>query len=97
MAAYVIADIDVRDPERYAEYVKRVPASIEAYGGRYLVRAGRCEQLEGDRVPRRVIVLEFDSYERAREWWDSESYRALAGLRHAASKSEILLVEGYAP
>ncbi len=67
MPAYLLAEIDIQDPDRYQEYVRQVPATIEAYGGRYLARGGRAEVLEGSRGTHRVVLLEFDSYERARE------------------------------
>jgi len=94
MAAYLIVNIDVKDPEKYAEYVKVVPATIAAYGGKYVVRGGTAEKLEGDWEPRRVVVLEFESMERAKQWWDSDEYRAPKALRRSASVGNIILVEG---
>lgn len=95
MAAYLIVSIDVKDPEKYAEYVKVVPATIEAYGGKYLVRGGAAEKLEGDWEPRRVVVLEFESMERARQWWDSDLYRGPKELRRSASVGNVILAEGF--
>jgi len=94
MAAYLIVNIDVKDPERYAEYVKVVPATIAAYGGKYVVRGGAAEKLEGDWEPRRVVVLEFESMEKARQWWDSDEYRGPKELRRSASVGNIILVKG---
>ena len=94
MSAYLVVNIDVRDPERYAEYVKRVPATIAQYDGKYLARGGRAETLEGEWTPKRVVVLEFPSYERARQWWTCEEYRELKELRRSASVGNIILVEG---
>ncbi len=94
MAAYLIVNIDVKDPERYAEYVKVVPATIAAYGGKYLVRGGAAEKLEGDWEPRRVVVLEFESMEKARQWWGSDDYRGPKELRRSASAGNVILVEG---
>ena len=94
MAAYLIVNIDVEDPKKYAEYVKVVPAAIAAYGGKYLVRGGAAEKLEGDWEPRRVVVLEFESMEKARQWWDSDEYRGPKELRRSASTGNIILVEG---
>lgn len=94
MAAYLIADIEITDPERYAEYVKLVPATIAKHGGKFLVRAGRAERLEGSWEPKRIVVLEFESFERAKEWWESEDYRGPKALRRSASIGSLILVEG---
>jgi len=94
MAAYVIAEVEIRDPERYASYMKVVPATIAAFGGRFLARGGRAEALEGAAVPKRVVILEFPTYERAREWWSSEQYGGPKALRQSASHGRLILVEG---
>jgi uncharacterized protein (DUF1330 family) len=95
MPAYVIANIEVTDPGQYEEYKKLAGPSVAEYDGRYLVRGGAAEILEGEWTPNRLVVLEFPSLERAREWWNSESYAAAIGIRHSAARSDILLVEGY--
>jgi len=94
MAAYVIADIDVQDPVRYADYRKMVPASIEAYGGRFLARGGKVESLEGPWEPKRTVIVEFPSVERAKAWWDSAEYAPAKALRRAASQGSLILLEG---
>jgi uncharacterized protein (DUF1330 family) len=94
MAAYVIVDIEVTDPVRYEEYKKLAEDTVAAYGGRYTVRGGVAETLEGTWVPRRVVVLEFPTWERAKEWWCSELYRPAKELRQASAKTEMILVEG---
>jgi uncharacterized protein (DUF1330 family) len=94
MPAYLLVDVDVHDPERYEEYRAQAPATIHAYGGRYLARGGAAELLEGDRTPHRVVVLEFPSVERARAWYESEAYRDAKALRQRTSKGSLLLVEG---
>jgi uncharacterized protein (DUF1330 family) len=94
MPAYVIAQIEVTDPETYREYVARVPATIEQYGGRFIVRAGRAEQLEGGTEPRRIVVVEFPTFEQAKAWYGSTEYAPLIALRQSASRGELLLVEG---
>ena len=94
MAAYVIADVEIKDRERYMEYVKQVPPTLEAHGGRFLVRGGRAEELEGAWQPKRIVVIEFDSLERAREWWSSEIYRAPRALRQSAAVTNMIIVEG---
>ena len=94
MAAYVIADIEITDAEKYTEYRDRVPATIETFGGRYLDRGGEVRVLEGEWTPNRVAVIEFESAERALEWYSSEDYRPLIAIRRAASKSNLVLVKG---
>jgi uncharacterized protein (DUF1330 family) len=94
MAAYVIADIDVQDPVRYDDYRKMVPASIAAYGGRFLARGGQVESLEGPWQPKRTVIVEFSSVERARAWWDSEEYAPAKALRRSASQGSLILLEG---
>ena len=94
MAAYVIVDLEVTDPAGFEEYRKVVPATIEKYGGKYLVRGGRMETLEGDWSPKRVVVLEFESVERAKEWWSSEDYREPKALRQRTAKTSAIVVEG---
>ncbi|OLC54216.1 MAG: D-fructose-6-phosphate amidotransferase [Acidobacteria bacterium 13_1_40CM_4_69_4] len=94
MAAYVIADVEITDPVQYAAYIRVVPPTIAHYGGRFLVRGGKAEMLEGSWSPRRVVVLEFPSFEQARRWWASEEYSTPKALRQAASVSNLILVEG---
>lgn len=94
MSAYVIAQIEITDPDRYAEYVKQVPATIARFGGRYLARGGKSEALEGRLTGRRIAIVEFDSYERAKDWYESEDYRGPRALRQGASISSLVLVEG---
>jgi uncharacterized protein (DUF1330 family) len=94
MAAYFIVDVEVTDPVGYEEYRKLVPATIAQYGGRFLVRGGAVEQLEGDWQPGRVVVLEFPSLEQAKRWYNSEEYRDPKALRFKAAKAKMILVEG---
>ncbi len=94
MPAYIIADVEVTNPEIYEEYKKVVPQTISAYGGKYLVRGGEAEKLEGDWVPRRMVILEFESIERAKEWWASEDYKAPKALRQSAALTNLVIVEG---
>ena len=97
MPAYVAVQIAVRDPETYERYKQLAPPSIAAYGGRYLVRGGATETLEGTWRPRRLVVLEFPDAERARAWWASPEYAEAKGLRQSCAETEMLLVEGVAP
>jgi uncharacterized protein (DUF1330 family) len=94
MPAYFIVDIDVTDPTAFEEYRKAVPATVEKYGGKFLVRGGRMEVVEGSWRPKRVVVTEFPSLEQAKRWYDSEEYRALKARRLRTSKGNVILVEG---
>jgi uncharacterized protein (DUF1330 family) len=94
MPAYVIANIHVEDAEAYEEYRAVVPAVIARFGGRYLVRGGRSEALEGGMTLGRVIILEFPSYEDARRWYDSPEYEAARAIRQGCSFGDVLIVEG---
>lgn len=94
MAAYVIVDVQIKDPEAYERYKVGVPASIAAYGGRFLVRGGRTETLEGDWEPGRFVVLEFESMEKAKAWWNSQEYAGPKQIRQSASETQMIVVEG---
>jgi uncharacterized protein (DUF1330 family) len=94
MSAYVIANVDVRDPARYAEYIKLTPATVAAFGGRFIARGGRSETLEGDVLAKRLVILEFDTYENAKAWYASEGYRIAMAIRQSASTGSFMLVEG---
>lgn len=94
MAAYIIAEVQVTNPERYEEYRRQVGATIEAYGGRFKVRGGTSEGLEGDAPRGRLVVVEFDSYEQAKAWYDSEEYAGPKALRQETSTGRLILVDG---
>lgn len=94
MSAYVVVNVKVNHPEAYREYVRLAPSTVAAYGGRYLARAGHTEVLEGDWTPSRLVILEFDSVARAKEWLDSPEYGAVKHLRHRNATSDMVLIEG---
>jgi len=94
MRAYFIVDNEVTDPAAFEEYRKQVPSTVERYGGRFLVRGGQIQTLEGDWQPKRIVVTEFPSIEQARRWYDSEDYRALKVLRARSARGSVVLVEG---
>lgn len=94
MAAYVIAEIDITDPQAYEEYRNKVPGVIAKYGGRYIVRGGKVESLEGGWQPKRLAVLEFPSMEQAQKWYRSEDYAPILKLRQRASRGKVVIVEG---
>jgi uncharacterized protein (DUF1330 family) len=95
MPAYVIVDVDVTDPDTYAAYATQVPPIIKQYGGRYLVRGGNPQNVEGDWQPSRVVVLAFDDAAAMRRFYDSKEYQAIIGFRHRAAATKMILVEGY--
>jgi uncharacterized protein (DUF1330 family) len=96
MAAYIIVQVDVRDSVAYERYKALAQNSVSAHGGKYIVRGGATETLEGSWSPPRLVVLEFPSPAAARTWWASPDYAEGKALRQAAASSEMLLVEGVA-
>ena len=94
MSAFVIADVDVHDSAGFDEYRSQVPATIAAYGGRYLVRGGAHGVLEGDWSPKRCVVLEFPSMAQLKAWYASPEYAPLLALRQRVAKTDLVMVEG---
>jgi uncharacterized protein (DUF1330 family) len=94
MPAYVVVDLDVIDKETYEIYKKMVPETVAQYGGKYIVRGGNVETLEGTWAPQRLVILEFPSIEKAKAWSDSAEYAKPKALRQACARSQIILVEG---
>jgi uncharacterized protein (DUF1330 family) len=94
MAAYVIVDLEVKDAAALADYRRDVPATVAKYGGRFLVRGGACEVLEGDWRPKRVVVLEFPSMDALKRWYRSEDYKPLLAQRLAHATGDLIAVEG---
>jgi len=94
MPAYFIVDVEVTDAAGFEEYRQLVPATVQKYGGRFLVRGGAVETLEGDWQPKRVVVLEFPSLEQAKRWYNSEDYRDPKALRFKTAKTRLILAEG---
>ena len=91
---YVLAEVEVTDPAAFETYRGQVPATIAAYGGRYLVRGGETVRLEGDHPARRFVILEFDSPERASAWYYSEQYRPVKALRLKSATTQLFLLSG---
>lgn len=94
MTAYVIVDINITDPVRYDEYKKLASPTVELYGGRYIARGGKTETLEGDWLPSRLVILQFDSIDQARTWLNSPEYSAIKTIRHQTATSKMVVVEG---
>jgi uncharacterized protein (DUF1330 family) len=95
MPAYIIVDVSVLDTTAYEQYKQLTPASIAAYGGKFIVRGGCTEILEGNWQPGRMVVLEFDDSDKAKAWWASEAYATAKAIRQSAAHTNMLLVEGY--
>ena len=94
MSAYVVVEIEILDPVGYEEYKKQAATTVHKYGGKYIARGGKTEVLEGDWNPKRIVVLQFESMERAKEWLNCEEYREPRKMRHATAKTNMILVEG---
>jgi len=94
MAAYVIVEVSIDDPVEYEEYKKLTPAAVAAFDGKFIVRGGQTVSLEGDWNPERIVVLEFPSVEKAKEWWSSELYTAAKIIRQRTAKTKMIIVQG---
>jgi uncharacterized protein (DUF1330 family) len=94
MAAYVIGDFEILDWEGMKAYAKRVGATIEQYGGIYLVQGATTDTLEGDWHPHRLVILEFESVEQAKRWYHSAEYSAIEPIRHKTARTQLIMVPG---
>ncbi|QQS37771.1 MAG: DUF1330 domain-containing protein [Ignavibacteriales bacterium] len=94
MSAYMIVEVDVKDHVRYEDYKKLTPASLLAYGGKFIARGGNAELIEGNDKPKRIVILQFENSERAKAWWNSPEYADAKKLRHATAETRMILVEG---
>jgi uncharacterized protein (DUF1330 family) len=92
--AYIIVDVEVTDPAGYEDYKRQTPISLARYGGRFIVRGGRVENLEGDWHPTRIVVAEFDTVEQAKKWWSSPEYAPVKALRQRYGRTRMIVVEG---
>ena len=93
LPGYVVAEVDVHDPAMFQQYGSKVPGTLAPYGGHYLVRGGKSEAVEGD-GPKRFVVIQFDSFEKAKAWEDSPEYGAIKGIRHKSATSRVFIIEG---
>jgi uncharacterized protein (DUF1330 family) len=94
MAAYFIAEVQVTDPISYDEYRPLAAASIARFGGRFVVRGGKVDLLEGGPEPERIVVIEFSDADAARRWYHSDEYQKALKIRQSASRGRVFLVEG---
>jgi uncharacterized protein (DUF1330 family) len=95
MPAYIIVEVEVHNPQEYEAYKQLTPAAVAAFDGRFIVRGGPTETLEGDWNPERIVVLEFPSVERAKEWWNSELYSKAKIIRQQNARTRMIVAEGY--
>ncbi len=94
MAAYIIVQVDVTDPETFETYRAQVPATLAPFGGEFIVRGGDMEVLEGDWPIPRCVVIRFPDMEKARAWWASAEYEGPKALRQASANANMIVVEG---
>jgi len=94
MAAYVIADVNVTNPELFKKYSEQVPATVEQYGGKYLIRGGEVEKAEGDWGPTRVVVIEFENMCMLQKWYSSHEYSGPLRIRQQSADTNVLFLEG---
>ena len=94
MKAYIVVDVNVTNPTLYEDYKKLTPASLVPFDGKFIVRGGVAETIEGEWQPGRFVIIEFPSKQKAKEWWDSALYAPAKALRQATSKTNMILVEG---
>ena len=94
MKAYVIADVTVTDPEKFKEYGKKVPPTVDKYKGKYIVRGGAVDKAEGDWNPSRIVIIEFENLNQAKKWYQSEEYSGPLALRRESAFTNVLFVEG---
>jgi uncharacterized protein (DUF1330 family) len=95
MNAYIVSDVTVKDAAAFEVYRTRAAPSIKQYGGRYLVRRGNVEALEGNWTPRNLVIIEFPSIERAKQWYRSPEYALALQVHDKALTRNMILVEGY--
>ncbi len=94
MPAYLIADVEVTDPELFAEYRELVEPTVNAFGGKYIARGGETVLIEGDRSPNRTVIIEFPCMEQAKAWHDSDEYAPAKDMRFRSANSHVIIVEG---
>ena len=95
LPGYVVAEVDVTDPATFQKYAEKVPGTIAASNGHYVIRGGKSVSIEGD-PPKRFVVIQFDSVEKAKAWEDSPAYDAIKPIRHSSAKSRVFIIEGAA-
>lgn len=95
MPAYIIVEVTVHNPTEYEDYKKLTPGSLNNFQGKFIVRGGKTETLEGDWSPKRFVMLEFPTVELAKAWWASEEYAPAKALRQRTASTKMIVVEGF--
>jgi uncharacterized protein (DUF1330 family) len=95
MSAYIMVDVTINNPEEYEAYKLLTPASIKAYNGKFIVRGATTETLEGNWQHGRIVILEFPTVERAKEWWNSDEYAVAKAIRQRSATTNMILLEGF--
>ena len=96
LPGYAVAEVDVTDPATFQKYAEKAPGTISASGGHYIIRGGKSLSIEGE-PPKRFVVIQFDSVEKAKAWEDSPAYEAIKPIRHSSAKSRVFIIEGAGP
>jgi uncharacterized protein (DUF1330 family) len=96
LPGYAVAEVDVTDPATFQKYAEKAPGTIAASGGHYIIRGGKSVSIEGE-PPKRFVVIQFDSVEKAKAWEDSPAYDAIKPIRHSSAKSRVFIIEGAGP
>jgi uncharacterized protein (DUF1330 family) len=94
MAVYVVADLEIINPDEFQKYGQRVVEIVKQYGGRYVIRGGESETLEGNWNPKRLTILEFPTTTHVRTWYTSPEYQAIIGFRHGSCHTNLILASG---
>lgn len=95
MPAYIVVEVNVHNPAEYENYKKLTPGSLKNYQGKFIVRGGKTETLEGDWNPQRFVMLEFPTVTLAKAWWASKEYAPAKALRQRTASSKMIVVEGF--
>lgn len=95
MPAYIIVEVSIHNPAEYEDYKKLTPPSLKPFDGKFIVRGGKAETLEGDWNPERIVVLEFPNTEKAKAWWNPEGYGPAKALRQRTSHTKMIVVPGF--
>ncbi len=94
MPAYIVVEVNVHNPVEYEDYKKLTPGSLQNFQGKFIVRGGKTETLEGDWSPQRFVMIEFPTLALAKAWWASEEYASAKALRQRTAHSKMIVVEG---
>jgi uncharacterized protein (DUF1330 family) len=96
LPGYVVSEVDVTDPATFKEYADKAPSTVAASNGRFLIRGGKVEAIEGQ-PPKRFVVIQFDSFEKAKAFENSPAYNAIRPIRLNSAKSRVFIIEGAGP